>query len=86
MKEFPKLIGEQIALLKADVNTGVVLDDNYNYSINPNDRVYVVFANKDEALKIAKTIVLERKNVECGLYDLNQKMIFNVTINNVDTL
>ncbi|PTS92526.1 hypothetical protein DBR11_26730 [Pedobacter sp. HMWF019] len=86
MKEFPKLIGEQVVLLRVDINTGIVLDDNYNYSINPNDRVYIVFANKDEALKIAKTIVLERNNVECGLYDLNQKMIFNVTINNVDRL
>lgn len=42
--------------------------------------------NKDDAIKFAKSIVLERKNVECGIYNINQKMIFNVDVRNVDTL
>jgi len=67
MKEFPNLIGEQVALIKADINTGIILDDNYNYSVNSDKSVYVVLANKDDAVKFAKSIVLERKNVECGI-------------------
>lgn len=86
MKEFPKLIGDQVALIKADINTGIILDDSYNYSVNPNDSIYIVLANKDDAIKLAKSIVLEKGNVECGIYDINQKMILNVDVRNVDTL
>lgn len=84
MEKFPELRDQQVVLLRADINTGIVLDENYVYATNQKQTVYTIFENVDEALKVAKRIVLERQNVECGIYGIDEKIILNITPKNVE--
>jgi hypothetical protein len=68
MEEFPLLKNEQVALLRADINTGTVLDKNYIYATTPDQEVYVVFDNIGLAIEFAKSVIMERNDVECGIY------------------
>lgn len=68
MEEFPLLKNKQVALLRADINTGIVLDKNYIYATTPNQEVYAVFDNIDLAIEFAKSIIIEQNDVECGIY------------------
>ncbi|HKG08734.1 MAG TPA: hypothetical protein VKB19_19850 [Pedobacter sp.] len=68
MEEFPLLKNEQVSLLRADINTGTVLDKNYIYATTPDQEVYVVFDNIGLAIEFAKSVIMERNNVECGIY------------------
>ena len=67
MEEFPLLKNKQVALLRADINTGTVLDKNYIYATTPDQEVFVVFDNMDLAIEFAKSIIMERNDVECGV-------------------
>lgn len=84
MEKFPELRDQQVVLLRADINTGIVLDENYMFATNQKQTVYAIFENADEALEVAKCIVLERENVECGIYGIDEKIIFNITSKNVE--
>lgn len=68
MEKFPLLNSEQVALLRADINTGTVLDKNYVYATTTDQEVYVVFDNINLAIEFAKSIIMERNDVECGIY------------------
>jgi hypothetical protein len=68
MEKFPLLKNGQVALLRADINTGIVLDKNYVYATTPDQEVYVVFDNIDLAIEFAKLIIMERNDIECGIY------------------
>lgn len=74
MDEFPKLAEGQAALLRAESSTGIILDDNYKYS-RDNQKIYVVFDNADAALKAARKIVEERKDVDCIVYGQDGTLI-----------
>jgi len=84
MEKFPKLTDQQVTLLRADVNSGIVLDENYVYATKQEQTVYTIFRNVDEALEVAKSIVLERQNVEYGIYGVDEKIILNITPKNVE--
>ncbi|PTS93207.1 hypothetical protein DBR11_25800 [Pedobacter sp. HMWF019] len=68
MEKFPLLKNRQVALLRADINTGTVLDKNYIYATTLNQEVYAVFDNIDLAIEFAKSIIMERNDIECGIY------------------
>jgi len=68
MEKFPLLKNGQVALLRADINTGIVLDKNYVYATTPDQEVYVVFDNIDLAIEFSKLIIMERNDIECGIY------------------
>jgi hypothetical protein len=68
MEKFPQLKNQQVALLRADINTGIVLDKYYAYATNSNQEVYAVFDHIDSAIRFAKSIISERSDIECGIY------------------
>lgn len=58
-EKFPDIQNLQIALLQADINTGHVLDENFNLAINSNQRIFSVF----EDIDCAKSIISNKKNI-----------------------
>ena len=65
MEKFPGLREGQVALRRAELSTGIILDENYVYAVRDDQKVYSVFNDIDTALKIAQQIIAERNNIEC---------------------
>ncbi|TCC90195.1 hypothetical protein EZ428_13000 [Pedobacter frigiditerrae] len=85
MEKFPHLKNEQVALLRADINTGIVLDKDYIYATTEVQEVYTVFDNIDSAIKFAKSIISERNDIECGIYGNDPVAFLTLTRDNIDS-
>jgi hypothetical protein len=85
MEKFPLLKNGQVALLRADINTGIVLDKNYIYATTPDQEVYVVFDNIDLAIEFAKLIITERNDIECGIYGNDSVPLLNLDRYNISS-
>jgi hypothetical protein len=83
MQKFPGLKDSQVALVRADINTGTVLDENYKYAIDDNQKVFTLFKDVDQALSFAKLIITERKDIECYIYKIENQPIFMLDANKV---
>jgi len=83
MERFPELERYQVALVSADVNSGQVL----NVDLVPDQQngrgVYKVFNNMQDALAYAKTIITEKKTIECIIQGPEQETIHYITPENV---
>lgn len=75
MQEFPKLQINQVALMRADKNTGIVIDENFDFALRKDQKVYSVYNSYEEALTYANRISSERINVEIVIYDHNKEVI-----------
>ncbi len=73
--DFPILNIEQVALLRADVNTGIVLDENYHRSIKGQPFSFTVFDNTEHAEIAAQQIISKHPDVECSLYRKGQTFV-----------
>ena len=83
MERFPELKEGQVALLRADFKTGHVLDELFNEALEIDQEIYTVFDDKNEALQFAKSIIAERKDIECVISGEDGEMIFYITPQNV---
>jgi hypothetical protein len=72
---FPKLLPGQTALLRAESQTGHVLDDNFAIAISDHQNVFTIFDSEVEAKNYAKEVLTERNDVECNIYGYNQELI-----------
>lgn len=84
MEKFPELKNEQVALLRADINTGIVLDKDYINATRSDQEVYAVFDNIECAIKFAKSVISERNDIECGIYGNDPVALLILTRDNVD--
>jgi hypothetical protein len=78
MKKFPKLSGNEVALVRADPGTGKVLDEEFNLAISANQNIYTIFDSVEEALEYVKSIMRETPNVEFGIYDKSQQILYDI--------
>jgi hypothetical protein len=76
MEEFPELNKDQVALLRADINTGIILDLAYKYATKDDQKVFTVFENLDDAIEFAKKIILEKKDIECCIYRKENELLY----------
>jgi hypothetical protein len=49
MHQFPILINDQVAILRAEYNTGHIVDENFNLLINDNQTAYTIFESLETA-------------------------------------
>lgn len=75
MQKFPELRKQEVALMRADMLTGHVLDDEFILVLNNVQKVYTIFDNVELALEYAKSIILDRQNIECVIYGPNEKVL-----------
>ena len=74
MEQFPTLTDGQVALLRAEIATGHVLDEYLRLTTDNNQKVYTVFNTYNEAFLAASKIVSSGK-VECIIYDADKKVL-----------
>ena len=67
-EKFPALQNGQVALLRADINTGTVLDEDSKTAISSNQKVFSVFDDLSDAIDFAKSLIRTKKDIECNLY------------------
>ena len=53
-EKFPDVQNLQVTLLRADINTSHVLDENFKLVINNKQKVFSVFDGIDSAINFAK--------------------------------
>jgi len=75
MQSFPILKDEQVALMRADIFKGCVLDELFLVARDDKQIVYTIINSFDEAIKIANQIIKEHTDVECVIYDRSQKVL-----------
>ncbi len=75
MRDFPKLKGTEVALLRSEFSTGIVLNKDYSKSINSNDEVYTVFDTKEDAVIYIESALSNRSDTEFVLYDKDQNVL-----------
>lgn len=78
MEKFPKLTNTQVALLRADINTGHVIDEKLGLAISDDQKVYTLFDDSEKALFYAKNLILENKTVECVIYSDESKILYHL--------
>ena len=79
MQKFPELKNNQVALLRADTRTGIVVDEMLSPVINDEQIVYTILDSYYEALKIAESIIENEDNVDCLIYGKNQDVLFTLS-------
>ncbi|TKC02778.1 hypothetical protein [Pedobacter frigoris] len=83
MENFPELNDSQVVLLRADVNTGHILDEEFNLAINEHQKVFTLFDAAEAALLFAKEILSKNPKVECVIYKKGRTMLYHITPENV---
>jgi hypothetical protein len=83
MEKFPHLKKGQVSLIRADFNTGHILDDNFVIVNEPKQKVHTIFANTEEALNYARSIIVKTPSVECIIQGADEQMIHYITPKNI---
>jgi len=83
MERFPELKEGQVALVRADFKTGNVLDETFKEAIEIDQEIYTIFDDKSQALQFAKSLINERKDIECVISGEDGEMIYYITPQNV---
>ena len=86
MENFPELNDSQLALLRADVKTGHILDNEFNLAINDHQKVFTLFDDAKTALLFAKDVLKKNTNVECVIYTKDKSVLYHITPENVHLL
>lgn len=73
--KFPTLTGQQVALMRADATSGILLDEDYNTFDGESKGLYTVFANLDEAIKYIQQVVRMQRNTEALVYSSETELV-----------
>ena len=75
-EEFPKIQKGQVTLSRANVDTGIILDELNNYALSPSQKVYTVFGNESDALNAARLLVEANPHIECYIHQASKKLLY----------
>lgn len=78
IENFPELHNSQVALLRADTNTGHVLDEELNLAVNDHQKVFTRFDDAEIALVFAKSLILQNTQLECVIYTKGKKVLYHI--------
>jgi hypothetical protein len=76
MEKFPKLKSNQVALLRADINTGHILDEKFDIAVNDYQKVFTIFRSLEEALIFSKKLISEKNGVEVVIYGKGKQVLY----------
>lgn len=76
MRIRPKIFGDQVIVLRAEANTGIVLDDNFKKSFSEDDVIYSVFDGYVEAMNYIIIKKEEFPKVEFTVLDSNSEVVY----------
>jgi hypothetical protein len=70
---FPQLSENEVALVRAEKNTGIIVDDKFERHVSENQVYYSVFENYEAAFLYINSI--SRKDTEYIIYGKNQEVL-----------
>ncbi|WP_207513117.1 hypothetical protein [Longitalea luteola] len=70
---FPQLSEKEVALVRAEKNTGIIVDDKFERHISESQVYYSVFESYEAALQYINSI--SRKDIEFIIYGKNQEVL-----------
>lgn len=83
MERFPALENHQVAVVSADVNSGNVLNIDLVPDQQNGKGVFKIFENVHDAVAYAKSVITEKRTVECVIQGPDQETIHYITPKNV---
>lgn len=75
MEQFPILNDNQVAILRADVNTGHIVDESYQLMLSDKQIAYTIFENYETALDFIKKELKTNNNIEFIIYGRDKVLI-----------
>ena len=75
MQPFPELKDNQVALLRAELKTGHVVDENFNLAISDTQEVYTIFDDVETAVAFVKKTSEINKEFEFVIYGKDKSVI-----------
>jgi hypothetical protein len=70
---FPQLSENEVALLRAEKNTGIIIDDKFDRHVSENQVYYSVFESYNAAIQYINSI--SRQDIEYVIYGKNEEII-----------
>lgn len=75
MENFPKLEGTQVALVRAEKSTGIILDEMFNKRVSHDQAVFTLFEDITLAQAYAEKIKSTHNDVEFIIYGKGQVVL-----------
>ncbi|MES2455763.1 MAG: DUF416 family protein [Bacteroidota bacterium] len=80
--EFPMLEYKEFALLRAERNTGIVLNERLEYANRDHGTMFKKFSNLESSITTAREIVNTNPTVEVCVYDHKQQVVYFIDVEN----
>lgn len=81
---FPNIEDGMAVLLRAEIATGIVLDEFNNRAIKPEQNEYTICQSTESALELAKNIVELNNGIECYIYNSKNEVKYKITIYDIE--
>ena len=79
MQQFPDLKDNQVALLRAELKTGHVVDEEFNLVTTDTQTVYTIFDDVESALSFVKKELAVKKEFEFVVYRKDRSVVDYLT-------
>ena len=73
---FPKISASQVALLRVDSNTGIVLDGKFKFYLSEDQTVYSIFDNYNDAMNYVELCIKPKRTIDATLYDSLENVLY----------
>jgi hypothetical protein len=74
-KDFPILNGNQVAMIRNDLYTGIVVDINMEWATKEEQEILTIYDLIDGAISDANLIVEKYDHIECSIFDKDRNRL-----------
>ena len=78
IQSFPMISGTQVVMVRDEIATGFVVDNDFNFIDNDEQEVFTIFEDINLAVDEANRIVKQHDYIECLIYDKDNKLIKHI--------
>jgi hypothetical protein len=75
MEIFPMLKENQVAVMRALISTGHIVDEKFNVAVNDSQKVFTIYESFDDALSNVHLMLATRNDIEYVIYGDNEKLL-----------
>jgi hypothetical protein len=75
MENFPQIRENEFALMFADRNTGILLDEKFMWNFHMDKKVYKIFNSFEKVKEYVEPIISSRSDIDYVVYDCDENVI-----------
>lgn len=79
MIEFPTIKKSEVVVLRAEVSTGHVLNENFHLALPNDPSVYTVFSDEFAAVEYVRGVLKSRDDVEFVVYGSDKNVLHYIS-------